>query len=63
MSTLEDEMDPFSKPTSIFMSKTKRLNLIDEKSLGPGVYNPHESQQIGASNRDSAFKKKIDFGN
>ncbi len=27
----EDDINPFDKPTSIFMSKTKRSNLIDEK--------------------------------
>jgi hypothetical protein len=38
----DGEINPFDKPTSIFLSKTKRSNLIDEKALGPGVYNPHE---------------------
>ena len=37
-----DTIDPFNKPTSIFLSKTKRTNLIDEKALGPGFYNPQE---------------------
>ncbi len=43
------------------MSKTKRTNLIDEKALGPGVYNPHEYKQIGVK-KESEFKKKVDFG-
>ncbi len=57
----EDEINPFDKPTSIFLSKTKRSNLIDEKQLGPGVYNPHEYKQIGVK-KESEFKKKVDFG-
>jgi Sperm-tail PG-rich repeat len=44
------------------MSKTKRTNLADEKALGPGFYNPHEFSTFGAQ-KESAFKKKIDFGN
>ena len=44
------------------MSKTKRTNLADEKALGPGFYNPHEFSTFG-SQKESAFKKKIDFGN
>jgi len=43
------------------LSKTKRTNLIDEKALGPGVYNPHEYKQIGVK-KESEFKKKVDFG-
>jgi len=57
----EEEVDPFNKPSSIFLSKTKRSNLIDEKALGPGVYNPHEYKQIGPK-KESEFKKKVDFG-
>lgn len=64
LQTEEDDtiVDPFNKPTSIFLSKTKRTNMIDEKALGPGVYNPHEYKQIGVK-KESEFKKKIDFGN
>ena len=54
-------IDPFNKPNSIFLSKTKRTNLADEKALGPGVYNPHDASSFGAK-RESAFKKKTDFG-
>lgn len=57
----DEEVDPFNKPSSIFISKTKRSNLIDEKALGPGVYNPHEYKQIGPK-KESEFKKKVDFG-
>jgi hypothetical protein len=55
-------VDPFHKPTSIFLSKTKRTNMIDEKALGPGFYNPHDFSAFGQT-KDSAFKKKTDFGN
>lgn len=58
----EEDVDPFHKPTGIFLSKTKRTNLADEKALGPGFYNPHEFSTFG-NTKDSAFKKKTDFGN
>jgi len=62
-SPIEDEdVDPFHKPTGIFLSKTKRTNLADEKALGPGFYNPHDNSAFGVT-KDSAFKKKTDFGN
>jgi hypothetical protein len=58
----DEDVDPFHKPTSIFLSKTKRTNLIDEKALGPGFYNPHEFSTFG-NTKESVFKKKTDFGN
>lgn len=63
-SRVEDELpiDPFKRQNGVFASKTKRTNLADEAALGPGFYNPHEFSSFGA-NKDSAFKKKIDFGN
>lgn len=54
--------DEDNKPNSIFLSKTKRANLANEYSLGPGLYNPHENDGLGTQ-RESAFRKKIDFGN
>ena len=64
ISRAEDDiaLDPFKKPNGVFASKTKRTNLADEAALGPGFYNPHEFSSFG-TNKDSAFKKKIDFGN
>lgn len=54
-------LDPFNKGNSIFMSKTKRTNPANDKALGPGFYNPHDISTFGQT-KDSAFKKKIDFG-
>jgi len=50
------------KATSVFASKTKRTNPVNEAALGPGVYNPHDFETLGQT-KDSVFKKKIDFGN
>ena len=56
-----NQVDPFNKGNSIFMSKTKRTNPANDKALGPGFYNPHDVSTFGQT-KDSAFKKKIDFG-
>ncbi len=59
----EIERSPSSmKATSVFMSKTKRTNPVNEAALGPGVYNPHDISTFGLA-KESVFKKKIDFGN
>jgi hypothetical protein len=58
----EGDVDPLNKPQGVFISKTKRLNFADEQALGPGYYNPHEFTGIGPP-KESAFKKKTDFGN
>lgn len=44
----EAASDPYNKPNSIFLSKTKRGNIANENSLGPGLYNPHENDGLGS---------------
>lgn len=61
-SRVDEELDFNQRPQGVFMSKTKRTNLADEKALGPGFYNPKDISAFGTT-KDSAFKKKIDFGN
>lgn len=57
--------DSLNKPLGGFISKTKRTNLIDDRSPGPGVYNPQTYTDIATqpvSQNKNLSCKNMDFG-